>query len=115
MAGQIRGRASLRLGRRISCSARAAAQLLAGVDELGSLSAAQRGMEMSYNKAWSVIHGCEEHVGFALLERRIGGAGRGGAVLTEKGRELLAATARLTKRRMRCLTAGAGTFRRIFE
>ena len=37
-----------------------------------------------------MVHACEEQLGFALLERRIGGAGGGGASLTEKGRALLA-------------------------
>ena len=41
------------------------------------------------DRAWSVVHGCEEALGFALLERRIGGAGGGGAVLTESGKTLL--------------------------
>ena len=86
MAGQIRVRASLRL---VKLFGPGAAQLLEGVDELGSLRRSAARMEMSYNKAWSVIHGCEEQLGFALLERRIGGAGGGGAVLTDKGRELL--------------------------
>lgn len=65
------------------------AQLLEGVAQLGSLRRSAARMEMSYNKAWSVVHDCEEQLGFALLERRIGGAGGGGAALTEKGKELL--------------------------
>ena len=81
MAGQIRVRASLRLVKEDKLFGPGAAQLLAGVDELGSLRRSAARMEMS--------HGCEEQLGFALLERRIGGAGGGGAVLTEKGRELL--------------------------
>ena len=83
MAGQIRVRASLRLVKEDKLFGPGAAQLLEGVDELGSLRRSAARMEMSYNKAWNVISG------FALLERRIGGAGGGGAALTEKGRELL--------------------------
>lgn len=89
MAGQIRVRASLRLVKEDKLFGPGAAQLLEGVDELGSLRRSAARMEMSYNKAWSVIHGCEEQLGFALLERRIGGAGGGGAVLTARGKELL--------------------------
>ena len=73
MAGQIRVRASLRLVKEDKLFGPGAAQLLAGVDELGSLRRSAARMEMSYNKAWSVIHGCEEQLGFALLERRSGG------------------------------------------
>ena len=114
MAGQIRVRASLRLVKEDKLFGPGAAQLLAGVDELGSLRRSAARMEMSYNKAWSVIHGCEEQLGFALLERRIGGAGGGGAVLTEKGRDCSAATARLIKRRMRCLTGWRGNISQDF-
>ena len=80
MAGQVRVRASLRLVKEDKLFGPGAAQLLEGVDELGSLRRSAARMEMSYNKAWSVIHGCEEQLGFALLERRIGG-GVGGALL----------------------------------
>ena len=89
VADKLRVRASLRLVRADKLFGPGAAQLLQGVDELGSLRRSAARMQMSYNKAWSVIHGCEEQLGFALLERRIGGAGGGGAVLTEKGRALL--------------------------
>ena len=89
VADKLRVRASLRLVRADKLFGPGAAQLLQGVDELGSLRRSAARMQMSYNKAWSVIHGCEEQLGFALLERRIGGAGGGGAVLTAKGRELL--------------------------
>ena len=89
VADKLRVRASLRLVRTDKLFGPGAAQLLQGVDELGSLRRSAARMQMSYNKAWSVIHGCEEQLGFALLERRIGGAGGGGAVLTEKGHALL--------------------------
>ncbi len=89
VAGQVRVRACLRLVKEDKLFGPGAAQLLEGVDELGSLRRSAARMEMSYNKAWGVVHSCEEQLGFALLERRIGGAGGGGAVLTEKGRELL--------------------------
>ena len=90
MAERIRVKASLRLVREGKLFGPGAAQLLEGVADLGSLRRSAARMEMSYNKAWSVVHACEEQLGFALLERRIGGAGGGGASLTEKGRALLA-------------------------
>ena len=65
------------------------AQLFEGIEAYGSLRRSAAEMGMSYNKAWSVVHGCEEQLGFALLERRIGGAGGGGAVLTARGKEML--------------------------
>lgn len=89
MGKQVRVSASLRIVRDGKLFGPGVAQLLEGVAQFGSLRRSAARMEMSYNKAWSVVHDCEEQLGFALLERRIGGAG-GGAALTEKGKELLA-------------------------
>lgn len=88
MGKQVRVSASLRIVRDGKLFGPGVAQLLEGVAQFGSLRRSAARMEMSYNKAWSVLHDCEEQLGFALLERRIGGAG-GGAALTEKGKELL--------------------------
>lgn len=90
MGKQVRVSASLRIVRDGKLFGPGVAQLLEGVAQLGSLRRSAARMEMSYNKAWSVVHDCEEQLGFALLERRIGGAGGGGAALTENGKELLA-------------------------
>lgn len=89
MEQPLKVRASLRIVREDKLFGPGVAQLLEGVEQLGSLRRSAARMEMSYNKAWSVVHGCEEALGFALLERHIGGAG-GGAVLTERGKTLLA-------------------------
>lgn len=90
MEQSLKVRASLRIVRKNKLFGPGVAQLLEGVEDLGSLRRSAARMEMSYNKAWSIVHGCEEELGFALLERRIGGAGGGGAVLTERGKTLLA-------------------------
>ena len=74
MAGQIRVRASLRLVKEDKLFGPGAAQLLAGVDELGSLRRSAARMEMSYNKAWSVI--CRQPLCARRLRR---GADRKGA------------------------------------
>lgn len=89
MEQPVRVRASLRIVREDKLFGPGVAQLLEGIEQLGSLRRSAARMEMSYNKAWSVVHGCEEQLGFALLERRIGGAGGGGAVLTARGKEML--------------------------
>jgi molybdate transport repressor ModE-like protein len=44
---------------------------------------------MSYRHAWSQVKSAEESLGDPLLVRNRGGSTRGGAVLTEKARELL--------------------------
>lgn len=65
------------------------AQLLDGVRQSGSIRSTAAAMGMSYNKAWHILRACEDELGFALLERRTGGAHGGGARLTEQGQALL--------------------------
>ena len=64
-------------------------QLLRMVVKKGSLLQAARSMEMSYQKAWVIIRRCEERLGFALLERRIGGIAGGGSHVTKAGQQFL--------------------------
>ena len=66
-------------------------QLLALVDELHSLRAAAMSMSMAYSKAWTVIRGAEEGLGFKLLTSTAGGKHGGGAVLTDEARQMLTA------------------------
>ena len=55
----------------------------------GSLSKAASHLGMSYNKAWRTLHAAEQRLGFALLERRIGGEHGGGSQVSPPGEELL--------------------------
>ena len=66
-------------------------RLLHGVESTGSLRRAATDMDMAYSKAWRIVQRAEEHLGFALIARRVGGASGGGSVLTEEGRELVKA------------------------
>lgn len=66
-------------------------QLLKRVDELHSLRAAAMSISMAYSKAWTVIRGAEEGLGFKLLASNIGGRNGGGAVLTDEARQMLTA------------------------
>ena len=105
MAERIRVKASLRLVREGKLLGRARGAVARGRRGTG-IPAAQRrthGDELD-SKAWSVVHACEEQLGFALLERRIGGAGGGGASLTEKDARFWRGTVRSTDRHMRCST-----------
>ena len=65
------------------------AALLELVKTEGSLARAAAHMGMSYNKAWRTLHAAEERLGFALLERQIGGEHGGGSRLSPEGEELL--------------------------
>ena len=64
--------------------------LLAAVDELGSLSAAAERFEVAYRVAWGKVKEIEARLGYALLEGHSGGLGGGGTRLTPAGRELVA-------------------------
>lgn len=64
-------------------------RLLQGIDELGSLRAAAKGMGMAYTKAFGILKRAEGELGFALTQRKIGGKGGGGSMLTPQAKELL--------------------------
>jgi len=61
------------------------ADLLAGIDETGSIAAAGKRMGMSYKRAWSLVQALNEGWGGPLVETSRGGAGQGGASLTVDG------------------------------
>ncbi len=65
------------------------AELLHLVDELHSLRAAAKSMEMAYSKAWTIIRNSEKALKFKLLDSVAGGKNGGGAVLTEEARKML--------------------------
>lgn len=67
------------------------AALLEEVGEKRSLRAAAGSMGMAYSKAWRIVRGAEEALGYKLLRSTIGGRHGGGAVLTEEAERLLAA------------------------
>ena len=64
-------------------------QLLRGIDELGSLRASAKRMGMAYTKAFGILKRAEETFGFSLTQRKIGGRGGGGSMLTPGAKELL--------------------------
>lgn len=75
------------------------AELLEHIRDTGSISAAGRRMDMSYKRAWMLVE--EMNAAFAppLVASTRGGAGGGGAHLTEAGAEVL--------RLFRAIEAGA--------
>jgi molybdate transport system regulatory protein len=60
------------------------------VEQWGSLRKAAQELGMSYNKAWRILHAAEERLGFALLDRSVGGSLGGGSHLTPEARDLIA-------------------------
>jgi len=65
------------------------AELLERIDRRGSIAAAGREMNMSYKRAWQLIGTLNAMFREPLVDSTRGGAGGGGAVLTEAGRTVL--------------------------
>ncbi len=66
------------------------ADLLEGIAETGSISAAGRQMGMSYKRAWGLVEGLNSMFAEPLVAASRGGAAHGGAGLTPLGAEVLA-------------------------
>lgn len=67
------------------------AELLRGIAETGSISAAGRRIGMSYKRAWQLVDALNRHFPSPLVNASRGGAHGGGAMLTPLGAEVLAA------------------------
>lgn len=65
--------------------------ILRRIDAAGSISEAARGAGVSYKAAWQAVETLTNLAGMTLVEKAVGGAGGGGAVLTDAGRHLLRA------------------------
>lgn len=66
------------------------ADMLEGIGETGSISAAGRRMGMSYKRAWVIVDALNRAFDAPLVETAKGGARGGGARLTPLGEEVLA-------------------------
>ena len=66
------------------------AELLEQIGAQGSIAAAGRTMGMSYKRAWSLIDEMNRAFAQPVVLSARGGAGHGGAVLTDTGRALIA-------------------------
>ena len=65
------------------------ADLLQGIAETGSISAAGRRMGMSYKRAWQLVDTLNGYFSGPLVEAGAGGAAGGGASLTALGVKVL--------------------------
>ena len=66
------------------------ADLLAAIQRTGSIRAAAGELGMSYMRAWTLVRTMNAAFRSPLVEKERGGAGQGGAQLTEAGRRVLA-------------------------
>jgi len=65
--------------------------LLEGIRDTGSISAAGRRMKMSYKRAWDLVDALNHYFTEPVIHTSKGGSGGGGASLTEWGEQVLAA------------------------
>jgi molybdate transport system regulatory protein len=65
------------------------ADLLEGIAETGSISAAGKRMGMSYKRAWGLVQALNDGWGRPLVETSRGGAEQGGASLSADGQFVL--------------------------
>lgn len=65
------------------------AELLARIDATGSISEAAKTMEMSYMRAWQIVKSLDAAFAEPLVLKIRGGKTKGGATLSETGREIL--------------------------
>lgn len=112
MSTQLHPVLSIRLFRDDKCYGTGIHQLLTLVDEHHSLRAAAQAMGMAYSKAWTIVHRCEDELGFPLLSSTVGGKHGGGASVTPEAHAIMAAYARYCSRLRQ---AAEDLFREEFE
>jgi molybdate transport system regulatory protein len=66
------------------------AELLEHIDRTGSIGNAAKAMGMSYMRAWTLIKSLDTGFAEPLVAKSRGGLARGGARLTETGRQVVA-------------------------
>jgi molybdate transport system regulatory protein len=64
-------------------------RLLELIAEKGSITEAAQAMGMSYRKAWLLVDAIDKLFPEPLIEKRVGGHGKGGASLTPLGHEVI--------------------------
>jgi len=74
------------------------ADLLDGIRETGSISAAGRRMSMSYRRAWQLVEQLNQHFSAPVVATLTGGRGGGGAELTALGEDILSTYRRMQQR-----------------
>jgi len=88
------------------------AELLEGILETGSISAAGRRMRMSYKRAWQLVDELNGLFDAPLVAASTGGSGGGGASLTRRGRDVLV---RYRRMHAACVAAIAGDVKFLCE
>lgn len=91
------------------------ADLLDGIRETGSISAASRRMGMSYKRAWLHIEALNNAFRTPLVAAKRGGQAQGGARLTETGAEVLARYRAMEAEAARAVDPDIAALRRLLR
>lgn len=90
-------------------------RLLELIDSEGSISAAARAMNMSYRRAWLLVHAMNEAFCEPVVSRSAGGRHGGGAQLTPLGATLLAEYRRIESAALRVADGGIARLRGLLR
>ena len=63
--------------------------LLEAIESTGSITSAAKTLQMSYRRAWLLVHELDQSMRTPVVETSPGGQRGGGSVLTEAGRQLI--------------------------
>ncbi|MDB5527224.1 MAG: LysR family transcriptional regulator [Devosia sp.] len=91
------------------------ADLLEQIGKTGSISAAGKAMGMSYKRAWGLVQALNEGFGMVLVETSRGGAGQGGALLTEAGQLVLTHYRSMQERTRSAIADDVSALRRLID
>jgi molybdate transport system regulatory protein len=91
------------------------ADLLEAIAQSGSITAAGKAMGMSYKRAWGLVQALNEGFGTALVESSRGGAGQGGAQLTEAGQFVLARYRAMQDQTRQAIADDVAALRQYFD
>ena len=65
-------------------------ELLGHIRDTGSINQAAKAMNMSYKRAWDLVHSMNTQASVPLVSTQTGGEKGGGAIITEEGEKYLA-------------------------
>lgn len=91
------------------------ADLLETIGATGSISAAARGLGMSYKRAWLLVDTMNHCFRAPLVESAKGGSAGGGAQLTPLGAEVLRRYRAMERRAMRGASADLAALKRLLR
>jgi molybdate transport system regulatory protein len=91
------------------------ADLLEAIERHGSITAAGRALGMSYRRTWALVDTMNRCFRKPVVDTATGGAGGGGASLTEFGREALRQYRRMESRATGVIEAEMKSFRALIR